>query len=232
MKKNYSFSFFLLIIFFGSYISAQEKVIEFSKGMWHTGITLSALDADDENIDNVVYDVVKNQKNGFEANILGGYFIKDNMSVGMQYEYSKSERDLIYETDDGEGRRQVASSNHTITGFLRNYYPITANNRFSFYNETDLSVGFGNSNTRRTKSETDITKTFSDETNFELGLKPGIAVVLIKGFAFEVGVDLLGLNYTNSRITKDGVKEGKSSEFNFDFKISLLSLDFGLAYYF
>ncbi|RSK40271.1 hypothetical protein [Mangrovimonas spongiae] len=228
--------YFLLIVLFtvilDNYAQDQEKVITFSKGMWHTGITLSIDDSEDENIDNLLYNVIENERNGFEINVLGGYFVKEAMSVGIQYSYLKRERDLIYELDDNEARRQSALSRHTATAFLRNYFPISANNRFNFFNETDLSFGFGNSNFRHTKSDTDITKTFTDEYNLKLGVRPGISVILTKGFAFEVSLDLLGLTYSNEDVTKDGVKEGSRSDFNFDFDISLLSLDFGLAYYF
>lgn len=229
---KYNYLWLIFVFMCGSKILAQEKVIEFSKGMWHAGITMSIVDSNDENVDELIYDVIKNHKSGFEINVLGGYFIGDNMSLGLQYSYAKHERDLIYETDETEARRQRASANHTFTAFLRNYYPISSNNRFSFFNETDLSVGFGNSNSRNTKSESEITKTYTDEIDLKLGLRPGIAIILIEGFAFEVSVDLLGLTYSNDKITKDGVNEGSRSDFKFDFDISLLSLDFGLAYYF
>ncbi len=233
MKHKYLFLVvIMLVVPFLTFSQDQEKVINFSKGMWHTGVTLSIENSQDDNIDNLLYSIIENERNGFEINLLGGYFVKEDMSVGMQYSYLKRERDLIYELDDTEARRQSAVSRHTITAFLRNYFPISPNNRFSFFNETDLSFGFGNSNFRHEKSETDMTKTFTDDYNLKLGVRPGISVILTQGFAFEVSLDLLGLTYSNEKITKDGIDEGSRSDFNFDFDISLLSLDFGLAYYF
>ncbi len=236
MKKSNILKVLITLIVFSGNVAAQdqnqEKVVSFSKGTWHTGITLSVENYKDENVDDLLYNVANNNRSGFEINVLGGYFVKENMSVGMQYSYLKRERDLIYELDNTQARLQLAKSRHTITAFIRNYYPISANNRFSFFNETDLSMGFGNSNLRHTKSETDITKTFTEDYNLKLGVRPGIAVILVEGFAFEISLDLLGLTYAHEKDIKDGITEGSRSNFNFDFDISLLSLDFGLAYYF
>ncbi len=210
----------------------EEKVITFSKEMWHTALTMSINDSKDENIDNILLNIVDKQNKGFEINILGGVFLKENLSVGMRYSYLKRDLDVIYKNDENESRYQYARAKHSFTPFLRNYFPISKNNQFSFFNETDVSFGFGNTNSRHTKSANDITKTFSDEFNVSIGVKPGLAVILTKGFAFEISVDLLGLTYANSDVIKDGVRQGNSSDFKFDFDISLLSLDFGLAYYF
>ncbi|MEL4306479.1 outer membrane beta-barrel protein [Joostella sp. CR20] len=238
MKHNYNkvlfFSTLIALIGFPLLSSAQdeEPVINFSKGKWHTGITLSVNTDDDDDIENILFNISKNEQENFEINFTGGYFVKDNMSIGLQYSYLKHSQDLNYQTDDESPRYQSAKSVHTFTGFLRNYYPVTANHRLNFFNETNLGVGFGNTNTRHTKSEDDITKTFNDEFNLRLGVKPGVAVILTEGFAFEVALKLLGLDYTHSDITTNGIKQGSSSDFKLDFDISLLSLDFGLAYYF
>ncbi|MFV0541877.1 MAG: hypothetical protein ACK5MZ_11710 [Aestuariibaculum sp.] len=226
---------FLLLFFTALYGNAQEKekVLSFAKGTWHTAVTLSIKDTKDDNIDNLLFKINENKTNSFEVNILGGYFFKDYMSTGMRYSYLKRERNLNYQTDSNDQvRRQYALSRHTFVGFIRNYFPISADNRFNFFNETDLGIGFGNSNLRHTKSETDITKTYTDDYNLKLGIRPGIAIVIVEGFSFEVAVDLLGLNYTHHKETANGTSQGTSSDFNFDFDISLLSLGFGLAYYF
>ncbi len=234
MKNNNILKILVPLVFFAleGVAQDQEKVVSFSKGTWHTAVTLSIENYKDENVDDLLYNVAENNRSGLEINVLGGYFVKENMSVGMRYSYLKRDRDLTYDLDDSEARLQLASSNHTITTFLRNYYPISANNRFSFFNETDLSFGFSNSNLRHTKSETDITKTFTDGYDLKLGVRPGVSVILTEGFAFEISLDLLGLTYANQKVVKDEVSEGSRSNFNFDFDISLLSLDFGLAYYF
>jgi len=239
MKNNFKTNTLVIVFFlvFNSHsLFSQDtndnKVITFSKGTWHTGLTLSINNSNDENIENILINVIDNENNGFEINMLGGYFFKDDMSAGLQYSYSHLERDLKYQNEGEQSRYQSAKSNHFFTAFIRNYFPISSSNRFNFFNQTNLGFGFGNSNIRQTKSINDITKTFTNDFNLRLGVKPSIAVILTKGFAFEIAVDLLGLTYSNSNVTKDGIIEGSSSDFKFDFDISLLSLDFGLAYYF
>lgn len=209
-----------------------EKVVDFEKGAWHVGVTMNIKNENEENVDNIILNVDVDDDDRFEFNVSGGYFVADYMSAGLKYGYLKKERDLQYNSDGEVAHYQSAKSKHVAVAFLRNYFPISANNRFSFFNETDLEFGFGNTLTRHQKSEAEITKTYADEFNVKLGLKPGVAVVLTKGFAFETAIELLGLNYTRNKITKNGVQEGYENNLNFDFDISLLALDFGLAYYF
>ncbi len=204
----------------------------FEKGTWHTGFTMNLDNTNSENIDNFLFNVGKFENIGIGVNFSGGYFFADDISTGIKYSYLNKEVNAIYDWNEANAHYQSARSNHRMTFFLRNYYPISANKRFSFFNETDLGFGLGSSVSRHTKSEKDITKSFSEEFSLALGVKPGMVVVLTKGFAFEVSVGLLGLTYTNSNITTDEIREGRTDKFNFDFDISLLSLDFGLAYYF
>ncbi|WP_299578906.1 hypothetical protein [uncultured Sunxiuqinia sp.] len=237
-KRKYQYRLTLMLIgvslLFQTYqVMGQDQTSPmFEKGTWHTGFTMNLNNTSSENLDNLLFNVGKFDNTGFGLNFSGGYFLADDISAGIKYSYQSKEMDAIYEWNEENARYQSAKSNHRMIFFLRNYYPISPNGRFSFFNETDLGVDLGSSVTRHTKSEKDITKSYSEEFSLALGVKPGMAVVLTRGFAFEVSVGLLGLTYTNKNVTTDGVKEGSRDKFNFDFDISLLSLDFGLAYYF
>lgn len=230
LKPCLQYIYFLLLG--GLSLFAQEKPFSFAQNSWHTGITLNILSEDEDDIEGLLFNIDERENTGFAINILGGYFFKENLSVGIQYNYTKKEKDLYYFNNDNASHYQLASTKHTITPFLRNYIPISNDNRFSLFNETDLGFGFGNTLVRHTKSETDITKTYTEEFDFKLGIRPGVNVIIVKGFAFEVAIDLLGLRYTSKNVLKNGINNGTQNNFKFDFDISLLSLDFGLAYYF
>ncbi len=220
----------LLFPFMG--VMGQENEAAFKKGSWHTGLTMNITDASGTNLDYLIVEMPDFGNEGFSVNFLGGYFFADDMSAGLRYNYAKRELDFMYDWNDALSHFQYAQSKHRFIAFLRNYYAIGTNKRFVFFNETDLGAGFGNSLMRHAKNERELSKSFSDEFTLELGVRPGVSVILTKGFAFEVSVGLLGLTYSNKDIIKNGIEEGNKRNFDFDFDISLLALDFGLAYYF
>lgn len=211
---------------------AQDSVGPFAKGNWHSGITINVDASNDDSLDTVLFDIQKNRDNGFAFTVLGGYFFKDNVSTGFQYEYAHSKVDLVYLKDADTARYRSASVDHLFTLFIRNYIPISNNGRFNFFNETDLGVGVGNAISRHNKSLEDIEKRFTDSYSLRLGIKPGVAIIIIQGFSFETSVDLLGMTYRHRNIEINGAGQGGSSDFKLDFDVSLLSLEFGLAYYF
>ncbi len=236
MKSNYYRIIKMLML--GTFVippyllTGQDKIPDFKKGSWHTGLTMSITDVNNENIDYLLLEMPNFENAGFSINFLGGYFFADRISSGLRYNYSQREIDFVYDWNEDNSRLQSAYSKHHFIVFLRNYYPLGTNKRFSFFNETDLGIGFGNNLLRHTKSETDVSKSFSEKFTLEFGVKPGISAVLTKGFAFEVAVGLLGLTYSDTDIIREGVEEGHKRKFKFDFDVSLLTLDFGLAYYF
>ncbi len=210
-----------------------ETHSKYEKGNWHTALTLNLEKEKEKNINDLFFDVQDHENTNFSISSAAGYFIKKEMSLGLKISYLKRKRDLKYLNSEEElARFQEASSSIIFTPFLRNYFPLGKKKKVSFFNETDISFGFGTTITRHTKSSTDISKLYSKDFSLNIGLAPGITFLLVRGFSFETSINLLGLKYDRHKITENNLPSGKQEDIKFDFDINLLRLNFSLAYYF
>lgn len=233
LKWSVNLVLYLVLLSQVSVSFAQNQTKKaFRKGSLHTGFALNIVSSHDDNIENVLLEIVDKTKRSYNFNLYGGYFYKDKQSLGFRYGYEKSETNLSYVKDNEIALVQSAANLHNIEVFQRVYLPLNEKQVFSFFNETDLGFGFGNSIRRNTKSKDDVTKQFTEDFSVRLGLKPGMTVILTKGFAFEASVNLLGLSYARKKIERDDTAVGHQNDFKFNFDISLFTLGFGLGYYF
>ena len=97
-----------------------------------------------------------------------------------------------------------------------------------------MNLEFGFTNTELTKDEnnSEVEKVNTESFIFGVGFSPGITFYAIESFAFEVQLDILGYRFEKS-ISKD--QDGNETSYqthNVNFTLNLLSLNFGLAYYF
>ncbi len=233
-----------LIIFILSFIgiSAQndnwnnyynQDFNPFQKQDWFLVLSLGFQNSNSENDEFLFQEIINNHTRKNNFNFGGGYFIKPSFAFGgkVNYKFEKSEISFINSNSDTVIRKE-ASDRVLITPFIRNYIPISQNNRFNIYNDTELSFGFQSKVNREEKSPDEITK--YDENTFitRLGISPGIQVFVVREFSFEMGLNLIGFEYEKVEKKYGTGKVGREDNFDFDFKISLLSLNLGLAYYF
>ena len=95
-----------------------------------------------------------------------------------------------------------------------------------------MGFGFGQTLTRDEFSPDEISKAFTDEFSFTIGISPGITFFAIENFAFEVQLNnLIGYEYKRSETTRDGSEQSSRVTNNVNFNINLLSLQLGLAYF-
>lgn len=95
-----------------------------------------------------------------------------------------------------------------------------------------MDFGFQNTDTKRFENseQTELEK----EKNFlfGIGISPGVTFFAIESFAFEIQLDVLGYEYQRSKTTDEEGNEYVSGTHNVNFQLDLLSINFGLAYYF
>ena len=102
--------------------------------------------------------------------------------------------------------------------------------RFGFFNEVQLQVGGGQSKLCNDSGD-DLTGTYEKNFSIGVGVSPGIVMFLNNYSAIEVNVGIVGFNYTHTKATTDQiyVSDRKSSSANF--KLNLMSISFGVAFY-
>ncbi len=204
----------------------------FKKSNFYLGLAFSLEDKKLFNTDYLIEQVLNGGKKNFDILLKGGYYIGSYAMVGINLKYfeNKFEGD-IYRSPDTLQSNSI-SRGFYITPNIRTSVPLTANERLSFFSEVGITYGRSTSLSRDIKNVDEVEKVFSTTNNLRIGLSPGITFFAMENFAFEVQLNLLGYNLDIIDKTVNGVDESRQVRQNVDFKIDILSLELGLAYYF
>ena len=165
------------------------------------------------------------------------YFIKDNLSVGVRFDYDRSSLgvgNLSLSLSDDLGF-EVSDFNyfkHAYTGSLtlRNYLPFANSKRFAMFTEVRATGGYGQAESYK-MDEGDKFGTYQDIYSFELGLVPGLCAFVTNEVALEVAVGLLGFNYQKVVQTTNQVDVSEMERSGANFKLNIFSISFGLSFY-
>ncbi|WP_053406016.1 outer membrane beta-barrel protein [Persicobacter sp. CCB-QB2] len=202
-----------------------------AKGQFHTGLTFSFSTRNAKNEDQIIQTVLDQRKYDFSMGALGGYFIKDNFSVGLGFGYNRGENERTIQGDPNNTLAQSLNQSYVTTAFIRNYLPLDGQGRFALFNQTN----FYYENGKRLNVSTvgpEINKSLTDFHEIGLGIQPGMVAFISDGFSFEVSVGLLGLNVSKETGRENYEEVTEITRSNFDFRISLLQLNMGVSYYF
>ena len=168
----------------------------------------------------------------FDIDLYGGYFLKDNLALGMRVGFSSEK------TSRNAGAGAELSTNNEVyrgylfSPFIRNYFTLDKNGVFNLFNETKIGVGFGEG-ISQTDYQNEITRTVSNSFLLNVGLSPGLAVIMGETVSVEAAVDILGLTSEWQTLSYDDrPNEGTQSSTDLDFSLSLLSLNLGIVFYF
>ena len=211
----------------------QEEFHPFAKGNWYVGFAFSLRDQKLVNQARLFDKVLDGQDLNYDLTFRGGYVLRDYFMVGGNFIYNRDKFTGTIVQDSDTIKRERISSIGTIAPTIKTYFPLTKNQRLSFFNELGIGFGFGNTVTRDTKNLDEISKTYTDEFAFTAGISPGITFFAIENFAFEVQLNnLIGYELKISNKNTNDMEESKVTTHNVNFNIDLLSLNLGLAYYF
>ncbi len=213
----------------------SENASEFNplkKGNFHVGFSLNGNTKNQSDVSNLLYTIIDNKSGSIRTNAIAGYFINDDMSIGINYEFKRVKNELNYSTsaNDTTLSRKIKLKN-TLLAFMRNYVSVGIK-KVVFFNDTKFGVGFSTGLSRDESNDGVISKKYDKGTSLILGISPGVMIFLTPNFAFETSIDFLGLEYSRSKIKRDENEYGTSDILDFNFEISLLNLGFGLSYYF
>jgi len=78
----------------------------------------------------------------------------------------------------------------------------------------------------------ELTRVFRTYDMKEIRLHPGLAFNVIKGFNVELGINLAGIGVERTENYTNGVPGQQTNHFSGNFSFNILSIDFGLYYYF
>ena len=165
------------------------------------------------------------------------YFIADNLSVGVRFDYDRSSLGLGNANISLGDAMSFSLNNfhyfkqaYTGSVTLRNYMPIADSRRFALFTEVRATGGYAQSETYKL-DEGDKFGTYQDIYQFELGLVPGITAFVTNEVAVEVSIGLLGFNYQKVEQVTNQVERSEMENSGANFKINLFSIGFGMSFY-
>ena len=166
------------------------------------------------------------------------YFIADNLSLGLRFDYDKSGFDLdgldlalgdlmtLNVTDMNYLKQSYSGS---IT--LRNYMPIAYSRRFAMFAEIRATGSYAQSESYKMQDGKKY-GTYQDIYKGSLSLVPGLCCFVTNEVALEVSVGVLGFTHQKTVQTTNQVEVSQMVQNNGSFKINLLSVNMGVSVYF
>ncbi len=204
----------------------------FKKKNLYLGISFALENRMLTNTSGLLQNVIDGERLNYNLLLRTGYYVGDYGMIGLDFQYiqNKFEGEVLQSPDTLTSN--TISRGFAVTPNFRASIPLTPNERLSFFVVLGTTLGLGNTLKRNIKNPDEIVKEYSTDLNFRLGVSPGVTFFAIESFAFEIQLDLLGyeLNVSDKQIN-DG-PESRVIQQNVDFKINLLTLQLGLAYYF
>ena len=205
------------------------------RNKWGFGITASygELNTDDVQVLSILKDVDFNGKM-YSIRPYLSYFIRNNQSVGLKFNYNRGIADLgrlavDFDDDLNFTLRDVSyyQQSFGIGAFSRNYAGLDHNGRFSIFNEVELGFSSGSSRFRRLyNSEPRDTRTTSTEVS--LNFSPGVCVFIQEYVSFNVSFGVFGLKMRNEKQLTNGIDEGSRFTSGANFRFNIFNINFGL----
>jgi len=203
------------------------------KGRYYSSLTFSLNQRKAENEDQLLRQVVDQNRYRYRIIANGGYAIKDNFTVGLSLAYGRQKEEITFLNENDENIR----SNRLQQGFsiapnMRNYIPL-GTGKLQIIVQTALGFTFGES-LERVYSSTNVDKIEGDFIEIGLGVSPGVVLFFNRNWAFETRVNVAGLStrIEEEVINNDEENRQRIEQTNIDLRLNLLELNLGVAFYF
>ena len=220
---------------FGRYDRGLYNYLFIPKGKWSFGLTASygELNTDDVQVLSILSDIDFKGKM-YSVKPFISYFIRNNQSIGIRFNYSRGIGDLNnlamdFDEDLSFSIRDVSyyTQSYSTSLFYRNYIGLNKSKRFGIFNEVDVTVGSGSSRFKRIyDGEPKDTRTTI--TQGSLNFSPGVCVFIQEYVAFNVSFGVFGLNFKREHQLTDGVDEGSRFTSGANFRFNIFNINFGM----
>ncbi len=223
----------------------MSSVVFVPKGTLLTGVNFSYNTLDLGKSDNDFGYSFMGLVNEIEANMYTfgiapqiAYFVGNNLSLGVRFDYDRSLVDLGNASIDimdglSFGLSDYHTLQHTFSGSLamRYYMSIADSKRFAIFAEARLTGAYGQSKTWKVEGE-DKYGTYQLMHKAALTLVPGIAIFAHDNVAVEVAIGILGIDYTRREQIRNQVEHSVMQTSGANFKINPLAIEIGTSFYF
>ena len=207
-------------------------------GQWVFGGTLTYSTHTNSDYSLLVVNNIDSKGYTVKVSPMVGYSLVSNSIIGMRGMYSRS--NLVLDSAElnlGEGdaaiNMQVDHYNmikhsYNVAAIWRQYIPLGRNKRIGLFAEFQLAAGGSQS---KFAEGSPIRGTYAEGFDISLGANPGVVAFMTNNIALEVNIGILGLNYSHTRQVHNQVATGNTSSSSMNFKINILSIGLGAAFY-
>lgn len=220
----------------GRYDRGLFNFLFIPKGSWHFGLTVSYGEISTENMS--VLDLVSDvnlSAHTFSIKPYLSYFIRNNLSLGVRFNYTNSNAGIgSFKVDIDEDMNfnihdvYYKAESYSAAVMLQQYVGLTRRGRFGVFNEVELAFASGNGDFNRPFNG-ELKKTHTTNMEARLTFSPGICVFVMENVSFNLSFGVFGFYLRNERQTVDGVKLGNRFTSGANFKINLFNLAFGIG---
>lgn len=216
-----------------------ESGVFMPKGTMFVGGTVSYTSLDANNYQFILLDKIDATSKLLSGRLFYGYTFANNVAAGVSFDYSRNRvdiknvdislsEDLNFAIEDYYSVQQIFSG----SAFLRTYINIGNSKRFGLFN--DLKVYFAGGQGKFTNGVTgeELVGTYEKITKLGLVVAPGVTCFATDFMTIEASIGILGVEYMRSEQVTNQVYQGSFESFDASFKLDLLSVGLGLAFYF
>lgn len=220
----------------GRYDRGLFNFLFIPKGTWHLGLTASygQFSTSDLQMLDLLSDVDLGATT-FSIKPQLGYFIRNNLSLGVRMAYTRSSANIdSFKVDIDEDMNfnlhdiLYKSESYTAAVFLQQYTGIGRRGRFGVYNEVELAFSSGNGDFNRPYNGK-LRSTHTTNMEARLTFSPGVCVFIMENVSFHVSFGVFGFYLRNEKQRVDGEWQGNRFTSGANFKINLFNLAFGIG---
>lgn len=208
------------------------------KGQWVFGGTLTYSTHNNSDYSLLVINDINSTGYTVKVSPMVGYSLLPNSIIGVRGMYSRSNLALdsaalsLGEGDTainmGVDHFNMLKHSYTMAAIWRQYIPLGMNRRIALFAEFQLAGG--GSQSKFTEGQA-MRGTFAKGFDISLGANPGIVAFMTNNIALELNIGILGLNYSHNHQIHNQVATGDTSTSSMNFKINILSIGVGVAFY-
>ena len=214
----------------------RNSIAFVEKGTWMAGGSVAYSTHKNDNYRFFIIEDINSNGYRFSLNPGFCYMVRDNMGVGLRFSYGRQLLKVdtanisIDEIDINVKDYYSLSHDYSVMAIYRNYIPIGNSKRFAMYSEMQFGLGSGQAKLLD-GHKTDLTGTYEKSKSASIGVCPGMVAFINNHFAVEFNVGMLGLNYKHVDQVHNQVYTGDRKTTQINFKVNILAIGFGLAYY-
>lgn len=214
-----------------------ESVVFVPKGQWIAGLSLSYTQSNQNAYQFLVLENLNGDTYSFKVSPKVLYAIRNDMALGFRFSYQRAltkleSASINLGTDAEYDVDYLYSLGHNYFGTIlyRNYFSLGRSRRFGFFNEVQLELGGGQSKLSKGRGA-DLSGTYEQNFQANIGIVPGLVVFLSNYSAIEVNIGVLGFSYMHTKSISDQIYVSHRKSQSANFRINLFSITFGAVFY-